>query len=265
MAQLDAALSAIDRNIDASLGRLFELLGIPSISTDPDYKDEVLRAGDFLVGKLREAGLQAERIDVAGHHPLVYAEWLGAPGKPTVLFYGHYDVQPVDPIELWRNPPFEPTVEGDKLVARGATDDKGQSYAHVKAVAAMLAERLVVPQASLASRVEVDGSVLRVTRVTSAAQEEVEATLPAVVSVLEKINEPRYPSFKGIMAAKSNPTTTLSLADLGVDPSSVGLAAAATKVLDSTARPPRGERAIIKDDGDAGARIADFLVGRKLL
>ncbi len=96
------------------------------------------------MGKLREAGLQTERIDTAGH-PLVYAEWLGAPGKPTVLFYGHYDVQPVDPIELWRNPPFEPTVEGDKLVARGATDDKGQSYAHVKAVAALLAERGTLP------------------------------------------------------------------------------------------------------------------------
>ena len=100
----------------------------------------MLRASDFLVGKMREAGLTAERIDTAGH-PLVYGEWLGAPGKPTVLFYGHYDVQPVDPIELWRNPPFEPTVEGDKLVARGATDDKGQSYAHLKGVAAMLAER----------------------------------------------------------------------------------------------------------------------------
>ena len=78
-------------------------------------------------------------------HPLVYAEWLGAPGKPTVLFYGHYDVQPVDPIELWRHPPFEPTVEGDNLVARGATDDKGQSYTHLKAVAAMLAERGALP------------------------------------------------------------------------------------------------------------------------
>ncbi len=121
-----------------------DYIRIPSISTDPDYKAEVQRASEFLVGKLRAAGLQAERIDTAGH-PLVYAEWLGAPDKPTVLFYGHYDVQPVDPIELWRNPPFEPTVEGDKLVARGATDDKGQSYAHVKGVAALLAERGSLP------------------------------------------------------------------------------------------------------------------------
>ncbi|HSU84767.1 MAG TPA: dipeptidase [Thermoanaerobaculia bacterium] len=137
-------LARIDTEKESYLEELKDYIRIPSISTDPDYKHEVLRAGDFLVAKMREAGLQAERIDTAGH-PLVYGEWLGAPGKPTVLFYGHYDVQPVDPIELWRNPPFEPTVEGDKLVARGATDDKGQSYTHLKAVAAMLAERGSLP------------------------------------------------------------------------------------------------------------------------
>ena len=137
-------LARIDAEKESYLEELKDYIRIPSISTDPDYKDEVLRASEFLVGKLREAGLEAERIETAGH-PLVYAEWMGAPGKPTVLFYGHYDVQPVDPIELWRNPPFEPTVEGDKLVARGATDDKGQSYAHVKGVAAMLAERGTLP------------------------------------------------------------------------------------------------------------------------
>ena len=137
-------LERIDAEKETYLEELKDFIRIPSISTDPDYKADVLRGAEFLVGKLRAAGLTAERIDTAGH-PLVYAEWLGAPGKPTVLFYGHYDVQPVDPIELWRNPPFEPTVEGDKLVARGATDDKGQSYAHVKAVAAMLAERGRLP------------------------------------------------------------------------------------------------------------------------
>ena len=137
-------LSRIDAEKETYLEELKEYIRIPSISTDPDYKQEVLRASEFLLGKMRDAGLTAERIDTDGH-PLVYGEWSGAPGKPTVLFYGHYDVQPVDPIELWRNPPFEPTVEGDKLVARGATDDKGQSYTHVKAVAAMLAERGSLP------------------------------------------------------------------------------------------------------------------------
>jgi acetylornithine deacetylase/succinyl-diaminopimelate desuccinylase-like protein len=123
---------------------LKEYLRIPSISTDPAYQPDVLRCADHLVGRMREAGLTAERIETAGH-PLVYGEWLGAPGRPTVLFYGHYDVQPADPLEEWRNPPFEPTEEGDCLVARGSTDDKGQSYTHVKAVAAMLAERGRLP------------------------------------------------------------------------------------------------------------------------
>jgi acetylornithine deacetylase/succinyl-diaminopimelate desuccinylase-like protein len=137
-------LERIDAEKESYLEELKDYIRIPSISTDPDYKGEVLRAAEFLLGKMRAAGLAAERIDTPGH-PLVYGEWLGAPGKPTVLFYGHYDVQPVDPVELWRHPPFEPAVEDDKLVARGATDDKGQSYTHVKAVAAMLAERGRLP------------------------------------------------------------------------------------------------------------------------
>ena len=137
-------LERIDAEQEWYLEELKDYIRIPSISTDPDYKGDVLRAAEFLAGKMREAGLKAERIDTPGH-PLVYGEWLGAPGKPTVLFYGHYDVQPVDPVELWRHPPFEPTVEGDKLVARGATDDKGQSFAHVKAIGAMLAERGRLP------------------------------------------------------------------------------------------------------------------------
>lgn len=137
-------LSRIDREKAQYLSELKEYLRIPSISTDPAYKAEVVRCADHLIGRMREAGLTAERIETAGH-PLVYGEWLGAPGRPTVLFYGHYDVQPADPLEEWRNPPFEPTEEGDCLVARGSTDDKGQSYTHVKAVAAMLAERGTLP------------------------------------------------------------------------------------------------------------------------
>lgn len=144
MADTHDVLSRIDREKETYLEELKQLIRIPSISTDPAYREHVLAASDFLVGKLRDAGLASERIETAGY-PLVYAEWMGAPGKPTLLFYGHYDVQPADPLELWRNPPFEPTVEGDCLYARGATDDKGQSYAHVKAVAAMLAERGSLP------------------------------------------------------------------------------------------------------------------------
>lgn len=137
-------LGRIDREKEAYLEELKEYLRIPSISTDPEYRSEVTRCSDFLLERMESAGLTAEKIETAGN-PLVFGEWSGAPGKPTVLFYGHYDVQPVDPLEEWRNPPFEPTVEGDLLVARGATDDKGQSYCHLKGVAAHLAERGSLP------------------------------------------------------------------------------------------------------------------------
>lgn len=137
--------------------------------------------------------------------------------------------------------------------------------ARMGVVPAMLAERLGVPQASLASKVEIDGGTVRVHRQTAAGQAVISADLPAVVSVLEKINEPRYPSFKGIMAAKTKPTTTWSLVDLVIDPSTVGLAAAATEVVDSTQRPARGEHTVVKDEGDGGSRIADYLASRKLL
>ncbi|HEV7672764.1 MAG TPA: dipeptidase [Thermoanaerobaculia bacterium] len=143
-AESQDVLARIDAEKETYLEELKDYIRIPSISTDPEYAAEVSRAADFLVGKLREAGLTVEKIATQGH-PLVYAEWLGAPGKPTVLFYGHYDVQPADPLSEWRNPPFEPTVEGDKLYARGSTDDKGQSFAHVKGVAAMLKERGSLP------------------------------------------------------------------------------------------------------------------------
>jgi acetylornithine deacetylase/succinyl-diaminopimelate desuccinylase-like protein len=137
-------LETVDREKERYLAELVEYLRIPSISTDPQYEPEVQRCSRFIEQKLRDAGLQAQRIDVGGH-PLVYGEWLGAPGKPTVLFYGHYDVQPVDPIHEWRHDPFEPTREGDDLVARGATDDKGQSYTHLKAVEALLRTRGDLP------------------------------------------------------------------------------------------------------------------------
>jgi len=137
-------LERIDAEKETYLEELKDYLRIPSISTDPDYKAEVRRAALFLRGKMAQGGLTAELVETAGH-PLVYGEWLGAPGAATVLFYGHYDVQPVDPVDLWRHPPFEPVVEGDKLVARGATDDKGQSYAQLKGVLALLAQRGKLP------------------------------------------------------------------------------------------------------------------------
>ena len=138
-------LERIDREKEGYLEELKDYLRIQSISTDPDYREEVLRCADFVVDRMKDAGLEARRIEHGSGYPLVYGEWMGAPGKPTLLFYGHYDVQPADPLELWDNPPFEPTVIGDEIIARGATDDKGQSFAHLKAVAAMLAERGSLP------------------------------------------------------------------------------------------------------------------------
>ncbi len=137
-------LDRIDRERQQYLEELKDYIRIPSISTDPDHREEVLRCADFVLQRMVDAGLDAELIETDGY-PLVYGEWSGAPGRPTLLFYGHYDVQPVDPVELWRHDPFEPTEEGDHLVARGATDDKGQSFAQLKAVAATLAERGTLP------------------------------------------------------------------------------------------------------------------------
>lgn len=137
-------LDRLEREQATYLEELKDYLRIPSISTDPAFSADVLRCAGFVLEQMQGAGLTAELIETDGY-PLVYGEWLGAPGQPTLLFYGHYDVQPVDPIELWRHDPFEPTEEGDELVARGATDDKGQSFAQLKAVATMLAERGSLP------------------------------------------------------------------------------------------------------------------------
>jgi acetylornithine deacetylase/succinyl-diaminopimelate desuccinylase-like protein len=123
----------VDQRRAATLNELIELLRIPSVSTDPARKADVARCAERVADRLREAGLDTEIISTAGH-PIVFGESLRAPGKPTLLVYGHYDVQPPDPLGLWRNDPFEPTVEGDYLVARGSTDDKGQAYALIKGI-----------------------------------------------------------------------------------------------------------------------------------
>ena len=116
---------------------LVEFLRIPSVSADPQRRDDIRRAADWVTGQLARLGLAAERIDTAGH-PLVYAESPPVPGKPTVLVYGHYDVQPADPLDEWTSPPFEPQVRDGNIYARGATDDKGQMLTHIKSVEAWL-------------------------------------------------------------------------------------------------------------------------------
>ena len=130
---------------------------------------------------------------------------------------------------------------------------------------AMLAERLGVPQLTLASKVDIDGGSVTVRRVTDDGYAVVTGSLPAVVSVVEKINEPRYPSFKGIMAAKKKPVQTLTLAELGVAADAAGLAGSATTVADFAARPPRAAGVVVKDEGDGGAKVAAFLAERKFI
>jgi acetylornithine deacetylase/succinyl-diaminopimelate desuccinylase-like protein len=121
------------------LDELYEFLRIPSISTAPEHASDVARAARFVADSLTKVGLEHAEIIPTGRHPLVYADWLHAPGAPTVLCYGHYDVQPPDPLELWHTPPFEPTLRAGNLYGRGTADDKGQMYMHVKAVESLMA------------------------------------------------------------------------------------------------------------------------------
>lgn len=127
----------LSQHADRFVEELKELLRIPSISADPAYRSQLQRAAEWVEGQFRSLGFRTEIVPTAGH-PIVYAEWLQAAGAPTVMVYGHYDVQPPDPLELWTTPPFEPTIRDGKIYARGATDDKGQFFTHVKSAEAWL-------------------------------------------------------------------------------------------------------------------------------
>jgi electron transfer flavoprotein beta subunit len=137
--------------------------------------------------------------------------------------------------------------------------------ARMSVVPAMVAERLGLPQLTFASAVAVDGGTVRINRVTEYGYDVVEGTLPAVVSVVEKINEPRYPSFKGIMAAKKKKVETVDLAALGLSPDQVGLSAAWSVVEEAAARPPKAKGTIVSDEGNGGMAIADFLSAQKFI
>ena len=127
----------IEQNKDRFLAELFEWLRIPSISADSRHKNDVRKAAEFLRERLVDAGVDKVEICETKGHPIVYAERIIDPSKPTVLVYGHYDVQPADPLNLWHSPPFEPVIKDGKIYARGACDDKGQVYMHVKAFETM--------------------------------------------------------------------------------------------------------------------------------
>jgi acetylornithine deacetylase/succinyl-diaminopimelate desuccinylase-like protein len=123
----------MEKNRSRFVSDLRDLIRIPSVSAVPAHREDVARCARWLAGHLENMGMSVGIHPTPGH-PIVYAEWLKAPDRPTVLIYGHYDVQPVDPLNLWRHDPFEGAIEGENLVARGATDDKGQVFAHVKAI-----------------------------------------------------------------------------------------------------------------------------------
>ena len=147
------------------------------------------------------------------------------------------------------------------LVLTGLASTDGS----MSVVPAMLAERLGMPQVTFASELAVEGGSVRIRRDDADASQTVQASLPAVVSVTDQINEPRYPSFKGIMAAKKKPVETWSLADLGVDAAQVGLDAAWTTVVSTEARPPRSKGEVVTDEGQGGAALAEFLASRKFV
>jgi acetylornithine deacetylase/succinyl-diaminopimelate desuccinylase-like protein len=140
--------SAVDyarRNRPRFLDELKALLPIPSVSTLPEHKGDCHRAAEAVASELKSIGMENVRLIETEGHPLVYADWLHAAGKPTVLIYGHYDVQPPDPLDEWLSPPFEPTERNGNLYARGAVDDKGQVWAQVKALESLLASHGSLP------------------------------------------------------------------------------------------------------------------------
>ena len=135
----DAIATYLETHKARHLEELKTFLSIPSVSTDPAHKKDLQRCAQWLASHLKELGIQGVEIHETPGHPIIYANHCDKPGKPTVLLYGHYDVQPPEPLEEWVSPPFEPTIRDGKIFARGATDDKGQLFCHVKALEAHMA------------------------------------------------------------------------------------------------------------------------------
>lgn len=131
---MEKLLSFVESNRDRYLAELKDFLAIPSVSSQSDHNSDIRRCAEWVANQMRTIGMNNVQIFETPGHPIVYCDWLAAPGKPTVLFYGHYDVQPVDPVNLWTSPPFEATIRGENLYARGSADDKGQVYIHLKAI-----------------------------------------------------------------------------------------------------------------------------------
>jgi acetylornithine deacetylase/succinyl-diaminopimelate desuccinylase-like protein len=142
---MERVVDFINVNRDRYVEELKQYLAIPSISALPQHTPDVRRAAEWTAEALKKVGLQNVRLIETPGNPVVYGDWLGAPGAPTILFYGHYDVQPVDPVDQWTSPPFEATVRDGEIYARGSADDKGQVFMHIKAVEAHLKQQGKLP------------------------------------------------------------------------------------------------------------------------
>lgn len=142
---MEKILQYIQNNQNNFIEELKYFLRLKSISSSPEHAQEVKKTAEYLKEHLISIGLKNTEIITTEKHPLVYSEWLGAPGKPTILFYGHYDVQPPEPLELWNNDPFDPIIKDNKIWARGATDDKGQLFTHIKAMEAYIKAKGTLP------------------------------------------------------------------------------------------------------------------------
>lgn len=142
---MNNVIDFINTNRDRYVDELKTYLAIPSISALPQHQADVRQCADWTAEELRRIGLQNVRLIETPGNPVVYGDWLGAEGAPTILFYGHYDVQPVDPLDLWESPPFEATIRDGEIYARGAADDKGQIFMHFKAIEAHLKQNGRLP------------------------------------------------------------------------------------------------------------------------
>jgi acetylornithine deacetylase/succinyl-diaminopimelate desuccinylase-like protein len=142
---MEKVIDFINVNREKYVDELKALLSIPSISALPEHAADVRKCAEWCADEMRRIGLQNVRLIETPGNPVVYGDWMGAPGAPTLLFYGHYDVQPVDPLDLWESPPFEPTVRDGEIYARGSADDKGQVFMHFKALEAHLKQRDRLP------------------------------------------------------------------------------------------------------------------------
>jgi acetylornithine deacetylase/succinyl-diaminopimelate desuccinylase-like protein len=143
--EMNQVVDFINTSRDRYLEELKAYLAIPSISALPEHTEDMKRCAEWTAEEMRRIGMDNVRTIETGGHPVVYGEWLGAPGAPTMLFYGHYDVQPVDPVELWETPPFEASIRDGEIYARGAADDKGQIFMHFKAVEAHMRQNGRLP------------------------------------------------------------------------------------------------------------------------